>query len=404
MSLLQPLRTARPLRNALLASVAAVACAGSATEPGTEPLVMQSDRLAGTDQQSCLLERSGEVVCWGLGNGPSRITPGDGSLRFVALRGGVDHLCGLTADSVAYCWGGNTYGQLGDGTRVARDRPTRVSTTLKLLAISASVFSTCALDGRGRAYCWGQNEYGAVGDGTAAEGSFVLRPKAVANGVRFTALDGGWPNCGIGRDQRVYCWGAIPGSYDPGMYRPPGDCTTAYYLWYQGRPCTVPIPLDTELRFATLAADRCALTAQGAAYCWGDGYYGTFGDGRVGVYSVPPVAVSGGLRFTRLTSGAAHVCGLDLTGTAYCWGNNFAGPLGIGEHGSIDGMSLRAEPTPVSTSERFVDLVAGTYHTCALTADERVWCWGANDGQQVSPTVPASKVDVPVLVALPFPR
>lgn len=81
---------------------AAAACSASPTEPVSERIAMQADRLAATAQRSCLIEDSGEVVCWGLG-GPARITPGDGSLKFVAVSGGWDHLCGLTADSTAYC-------------------------------------------------------------------------------------------------------------------------------------------------------------------------------------------------------------------------------------------------------------------------------------------------------------
>ena len=151
-----------PARTILLASVAG-ACAGSPSEPSSEPLVMQADRLALSDQSSCLIERSGEVVCWGLG-GPRRLTPNDGSLRFVALRAGVNHFCALTADSTAYCWGENLYGQLGTASRVAQNRPMPVNTTTKFVAIQASTLSTCALDGVGRAYCWGRNEFEALGD------------------------------------------------------------------------------------------------------------------------------------------------------------------------------------------------------------------------------------------------
>ncbi|MGH8335367.1 MAG: hypothetical protein ACRETL_00755, partial [Gammaproteobacteria bacterium] len=106
------------------------------------PIVMQSDRIAASGIGTCLIQ-SAETVCWGL-SGLKTVTPGDGSLKFVALRGGAEHYCGLAADSTAYCWGFNIYGELGDGTRTNRDLPTRVVTTLKFVAISAGLFNTCA--------------------------------------------------------------------------------------------------------------------------------------------------------------------------------------------------------------------------------------------------------------------
>lgn len=378
------------------------ACGPSASEPQTEPLVMQADRLALTAQTSCLLEATGAIVCWGL-NGVERFAPAGGSQRWVALRGGFDHFCGLTSDSTARCWGRNDYGQLGDGTRMARTLPTRVNTTLKFVAIHASAHTTCALDPGGRAYCWGRNEFGGVGDGTMAEGSVVLQPKPVAGAIRFRALSGDWPNCGLSLDGRAYCWGSVPGSYDPNAFRAPGDCASTFYLWYAGRQCVTPTPIAGDTRFASLAGDRCGLTAQGVAYCWGDGYYGTFGDGRTGVYSVAPVAVSGSTSFAQLTSAATHVCALDTAGTAYCWGNNFNGLLGIGESGSASGPGKLATPTRVLTTERFGSIVAGSGHTCALTPDGRVWCWGNNDSRQLGPTSPIGSSNVPVLVQLPLP-
>jgi alpha-tubulin suppressor-like RCC1 family protein len=362
---------------------------------------MQSDRLAVTTNRSCLIESSGDLLCWGRG-GSIRFTAGSGLPRFVTLSGGSSHLCGLTGDSTAYCWdGSNRYGEIGDGSQSERSLPTKVATDLKFVWISAAVFTTCALDGAGRAYCWGTNELGGIGNGTMGELSVETLPTPVASQVRFTAVDGAYPNCGLSLDRAVYCWGMVSGSFDPNHLQAPGDCTNAFFRWYAGRDCLRPTPVSTALRFATLAADRCGVTDLGEAYCWGDGFYGTFGDGRVGVYSVLPVRVSGAIQFRKLTSGSHHVCGIDLVGKAYCWGNNFVGQLGIGEHGSGGGVGLRAEPTPVLTQERFVSIASKDAHTCALTAGEQVWCWGSNNFGQLGPGTPGHLSNIPVLVQLP---
>lgn len=373
-------------------------CNSDMIDPRGVPIAMQSDRIAASGIGTCIIQPTG-TVCWGFG-GTRRVTPADGSLRFVTISGGGEQVCGLTADSTAYCWGYNTYGELGDGTTTNRDLPTRVATSLKFVSITASGGTTCALDGRGVAYCWGGSDFGNLGDGTDTNNPPVLLPAPVATPVRFHALYGVGSNCGLTDAGRAYCWGHTPGSYDLSIYIAPGNCTTAYYLWYQGRQCLVPTPIATDLRFVSLAGDHCGLTADGEAFCWGDGYDGTFGDGRTGVYSVTPVRVGGGIHFAQLTGSRLFVCGIDLAGTAYCWGNNFVGELGIGDHG-FGGDYQVAVPTPVATSVKFIAIASGGAHVCGLTSTSQVWCWGTNDYGELGPGLAASLSDVPVLVQLP---
>jgi hypothetical protein len=83
-------------------------------------------------------------------------------------------------------------------------------------------------------------------------------------------------------------------------------------------------------------------------------------------------------------------CGIDLEGKAYCWGNNFGGQLGLGVRGG-----LRAEPTPVLTDQRFVELQV-TSGTCGLTASDDVWCWGP-DHPPLGMTPTPTRVPIPDL-------
>src|SRR5262249_42593229 len=83
------------------------------------------------------------------------------------------HSCALLSGGTVECWGNNSVGQLGIGAPVqgqAVSTPTPVGTAANPLpaaaTISAAAYSTCALTTAGVAYCWGQNYYGEVGDGT----------------------------------------------------------------------------------------------------------------------------------------------------------------------------------------------------------------------------------------------
>ncbi|HET9983993.1 MAG TPA: hypothetical protein VFQ38_10415, partial [Longimicrobiales bacterium] len=89
-----------------------------------------------------------------------------------------------------------------------------------------------------------------------------------------------------------------------------------------------------------------------------------------------PVAVEGGLRFTRIAAGAAHTCALTPQGEAYCWGRNDFGQLGIGSTGGT------GRPARVLGGGTFTELAAGGFHTCALSRAGAVLCWGRDaDGQ-----------------------
>jgi len=168
---------------------------------------------------TCGLTAAGEAYCWGdntagqLGDDTRgrRLMPTAvaGGLVFADLAAGSVHTCGLTAAGEAYCWGSNDFGQLGDGTVANRQVPTAVvgGITFAHLAADAGGQHTCALDGAGSAYCWGDNSAGQLGDGTRTN---RLSPTPVAGGLTFTNLSGGGSHtCGVATAAgAAYCWGA----------------------------------------------------------------------------------------------------------------------------------------------------------------------------------------------------
>jgi alpha-tubulin suppressor-like RCC1 family protein len=136
--------------------------------------------------------------------------------RLVSITAGEYHTCGLTADGVAYCWGWNNYGQLGDGVSVPSDpnlrlantqrtSPTVVSGNIRFSTITAGPYQTCGISLQGLAYCWGWNIAGQLGDGTK-ETRFA--PTAVSTSITFRSIGVGRTHvCGIASDSSVYCWG-----------------------------------------------------------------------------------------------------------------------------------------------------------------------------------------------------
>ena len=122
--------------------------------------------------------------------------------------------------------------------------------------------------------------------------------------------------------------------------------------------------VDGNHAFVSLATGyyhACALTATGAAYCWGSGFSGQLGDGSVIDYRASPSAVMGGLRFASVSGGYWHTCGVSVQGAAYCWGNNNWAQLGDSTR------AAHGAPAPVSGAVVFAKLAAGGRHTCGLS-------------------------------------
>ncbi len=147
---------------------------------------------------SCALTSAGAAYCWGhniqgqLGSnvGLASEVPVPVSLpagvSLVSLAVGPVHACGLTATGSAYCWGDNTYGQLGDGTTTTSPTPVAVSLPAGVTgfaSLSAGSMHTCGVASTGAGYCWGKNDFGQLGDGTTTSSS---TPRQVGGGLTFS--------------------------------------------------------------------------------------------------------------------------------------------------------------------------------------------------------------------------
>ena len=130
------------------------------------------------------------------------------------------------------------------------------------------------------------------------------------------------------------------------------------------------------LRFVavTAGADHvCALTDRGEAYCWGSNEFGQLGIGAADASPhSEPVRVGGGLAFTALAAGFTHTCGLTRDGAVFCWGANESAQLGDG--------TIKNSPLPVRVSSdvKFKMIGPGGTHTCAVSTDGIGYCWGGN--------------------------
>jgi len=222
---------------------------------------------------TCALTTSGGVKCWGenengqLGNGAtgSKGTPVDVSgltSGVIAISAGHDHTCALTVSGGVKCWGWNYEGELGDGTINEKNMPIDVNgLSSGIIAISAGLSHSCALATGGWVKCWGGNKFGELGDGTTDNKSTPVAVSGLSSDITAIstggAFDGGH-TCALTKGGGVKCWGWNEGGQL-------GDGTTIN----KNIPVDV-IGLSSGIKAISAGGRRtCALTISGRAKCWG---------------------------------------------------------------------------------------------------------------------------------------
>ena len=221
--------------------------------------------------------------------------------------------------------------------------------------------------GTNQAYCWGSNKQGQLGIGTSD--TIKTEPAKVSGDHAFKYLSAGkYHSCGINTGGVIYCWG----KNNDGQL---GDGGTTE----SDIPVEVAEPSGGDsVKFKSLDLGddfTCALSEAGAAYCWGSNEISVSKKQKLGVANeastiLKPTLVDTDLRFFSITSGGEHVCAVTLDQKLYCWGKNDEGQLGIGN------TDFKNEPTEVEGA--FLTVAAGETHTCAITDNGVPYCWGNN--------------------------
>lgn len=141
------------------------------------------------------------------------------SLKATSIAAGGFHTCATTTGNGLLCWGANSAGQLGDNSTNSRSTPNVVfhSTPHDTKLLTAGDASTCITKTDDVAYCWGNNSGGQLGIGSR-DGSSVpvaLNFTPPLSGLRITsfAISGRADNdinqlsCAAIAGDKVQCWG-----------------------------------------------------------------------------------------------------------------------------------------------------------------------------------------------------
>ena len=345
-------------------------------------------------EHACAAMSDGSARCWGrnsdgqLGSGESGLD--EAPLAVVETLGGVltvapgsRHSCARTSAGLVACWGANDKGQLARSDVTAASRPAFVTALPEVRGLAVGYDFSCAVQADGVASCWGDNAHGQLGRGdTVPASSATPQPIGVAEVAGVTAGVGhacAWTAAG-----EVYCWGAngqgqVTGSATADVVTP-----------------TLVAGVTGARSVVAGGGHTCAIRSTGRVSCWGDNTYGQLGNGATGG-TTAPVEVQSLTAARTLTAGTRHTCVTRQTGDSLCWGDNAQGAVGAGL-----GTAFFNIPRATVGLGLTLAISGGEDNTCAVDGTGNAWCWGDNDATalgigQASDAVARSPVRVQCL-------
>ncbi len=277
-------------------------------------------------EHTCACTAAGEIWCWGRNDrgvlgirgerwvlSPARV-PG---VDCVAVACGGRFTCAVNRAGRVLCWGDARVNMPASAfERSVATTPAEIPGLDGVAELAAGWGFVCARRGDGRISCWGRNEWGQLGDGTRAE---RLRPTAVTGIADAVAISAGATAACARRASapgQVSCWGASDRAL--GGRRLPVDSAV---------PSKVP-GIEDAVQIAVGGYHVCVLRRSGALLCFGDNSTGQLGHGGEGS-SLDPVPVAEIQGVTSIAAGMSWSCARHEAGLS-CWGDNARGKLGDG--------------------------------------------------------------------------
>lgn len=231
---------------------------------------------------------------------------------------GGDHTAAIKSDGTLWVWGGNTYGQLGNGDTGNVKSPLGLpyqNVPLKVMddvaVVSAGDQFTAAIKKDGSLWMWGDNRYGQLGR---------------------EAENGGWP--------------------------------------YQPTPFKV---LDQVSAVSTGSHHTAAIKKDGSLWVWGDNSQGQLGDSTQESRRMPIKVLDG---VTYISADRDNTFAVKKDGTLWGWGSNGSGLLDAEGTEPLESYYNAVQATPVFLSEQVDSAMTGSSYLLIQKKDSSYWLRG----------------------------
>jgi alpha-tubulin suppressor-like RCC1 family protein len=298
----------------------------------------------------------------------------------VEVQGGGEFTVARTTAGELYACGGNTYGQLGDGSTRTRLgwEPVPLPPGTFITSAQAGIDHVLALTAHGEVYAWGRNHRGQVGSG---EVGLQLVPVQVI-GAGVAALGAGrGTSAAVTREGQLLTWGRN-GSGQTGL----------------GATQDVIVPAASLLPDGVRAV-TADLGYQHTVVVTSSGELLTYGAGPQGRPLPAKVPLDQAWRRVRAVSaGGSFTLALTSRGLLLAWGANEYGQLGLGDQHNRDAPAVVPVPPEAGPVTSFW---AGDHSAAAVTARGEVYTWGqtrwgqGGTGPGTEPRTRPARVNLP---------
>ncbi len=283
---------------------------------------------------------------------------------------GPSSTCAVVPNQGLLCWGDNTDGQLGDGTRRANNGPVPViGAPSEVRHLSVGRSTSCAVTTSGELYCWGAGLPVQIDEANADIDGRALNVTASATRISDVRVSTDAPGRTIAVAARHACFiddGGQVACFGGGFSGALGDGTTTD----RATPARVD-GLGPAVDIDAWSYSTCAALEDGSAWCWG------------GEMGQRPSRIEGVADVAQVDVGQGSACALTRSGEVYCWGSNYYGQLGF-DTGSAPTFGMpNLGATRVENLGEATAVAVGDSHACVTLAVGDVVCFGANHQAQL---------------------
>jgi len=301
---------------------------------------------------------------------------------FRMISAGGNHTMAIR-DGELWAWGSNAFaGQLGDGTRIDRDTPTRIGERSDWTHVSAGGNHTKAIREDGTLWAWGHNLDGRTGLGILANTAISI-PTQVGTATDWVYVSAGNAHTmGIREDasgnRTLWAWG------NNGSGRLGIGGTTSQNL-----------PQLVGTNWATVSAGTThtvAIGTNGSLWAWGSNGNRQLGDGTATNRNLP-TRIGTATNWASVSAGSVHTVAIRTDGSLWVWGSNSSSELGDGT------TTMRASPFRIGADNDWASATAGNTHTLAIRTTGTLWAWGSNTNGRLGDGTTTAR-NIPVLIQL----
>ena len=312
-----------------------------------------------------------------------------GSLTtWVTVSNGGDHSALLRSDGTIWVVGGNSSGQLGNGTLGNYSSPIQVGSLTNWASVIAGTYTTHAINKSGQLFAWGSTNSGVLGNGVGTAGGTVLTPVQIGTLTNWkSVVSNNQSTAAIKTDGTLWAWG----------YNLHGELGLGTSV-----SVSSPVQVGSLTNWASISHSGMHLMAiRTDGTLWGTGYnaYGSIGNGvysGTSMYS-SPVQTGSLTNWKQAWAGSYSstqigTLAINTSGQLFSFGN-------LGYSGASSAGNAYSTPVQVGSASNWAYSTTNASSSFAMTTTGTIYAWGANSNGELALGNSTTIITTPTIIS-----